>query len=58
MLRVSRPAGLAQLAKAAGIAPAYLAQIEQGVRKGSLSTVRKLAAALKVDVELVLPRED
>jgi len=45
----------AELAAAAGIATAYLGQIEQGVRGGGLGTLRKLATALRVDLEHLLP---
>jgi DNA-binding XRE family transcriptional regulator len=46
----------ADLAKAAGIVPAYLAQIEQGVRRGSPATLRKLADALRVNIDFLVPR--
>ena len=46
-----------ELAAAAGISQAYLSQIEGGKREGSLSTMRALARALKVDVEDLLPAE-
>jgi DNA-binding XRE family transcriptional regulator len=51
--------GLTQavLAAKAGIGAPYLAQIEQGVRRGSLKTLRRLAAALAVDLDFLLPRE-
>ena len=39
------------LAKAAGIAPAYLSQIETGKRDGTVETYRKLAAALRVTLD-------
>jgi DNA-binding XRE family transcriptional regulator len=39
------------LAKAAKIAPAYLSQIEAGDREGSVATLRKIAAALRVDLD-------
>lgn len=47
----------AALAAKAGIGAPYLAQIEQGVRRGSLKTLRRLAAALAVDLDFLLPRE-
>jgi DNA-binding XRE family transcriptional regulator len=39
------------LAKAAKIAPAYLSQIEAGDREGSVATLRKIAASLRVDLD-------
>lgn len=40
-----------QLAEAAGIAPATLSQIEKGVRTGSVQMLRKIATALRVDLD-------
>ena len=40
-----------QLAEAAGISQAYLAQIETGKREGTLSLYRSLADALQVDLD-------
>lgn len=40
-----------QLAEAAGISQAYLAQIETGKREGTLSLYRSLAEALRVDLD-------
>jgi len=42
------------LAEAAGIAPAYLSQIETGKRDGTVATVKKLADALGVSVDDVV----
>ena len=39
------------LAEKAGIAPAYLSQIETGKRDGTVATVKKLAAALGITVD-------
>lgn len=39
------------LAKAAGIAAAYLSQIETGKRDGTIETYRKLAKALRVSLD-------
>lgn len=47
-----------ELAKTAGISQAYLSQIEGAKRKGSLSTMRALARALRVDLDDLLPPED
>ena len=45
--------GLSQaaLAKAAGITPAYLSQMEGGMRQGTTRTLCKLAKALNVDLD-------
>jgi DNA-binding XRE family transcriptional regulator len=40
-----------QLAKSAKIARAYLAQIEAGRKEGSVSVLRAIAAALKLDLD-------
>ena len=42
------------LAAKAGISRAYLTQIESGSRKGTAATLKKLAAALGVDMELLV----
>lgn len=39
------------LASAAKIAAAYLSQIETGARDGTVETYKKLAAALRVDID-------
>jgi len=39
------------LAEAAGITPAYLSQIETGAREGTLATLKKLSAALRVTID-------
>jgi DNA-binding XRE family transcriptional regulator len=39
------------LAQATGLAAAYLSQIENGVRAGTLATYQKIAAALRVRVD-------
>jgi DNA-binding XRE family transcriptional regulator len=41
----------AELARKAGIARAYLTQIENGKRAGAVATIRKLAKALRVEVD-------
>lgn len=55
ILREHRGVTQAALAKAAGISKLYVSQIETGRRKGSLETLRALAKALKVDIDLILP---
>jgi DNA-binding XRE family transcriptional regulator len=39
------------LAEAAGVTPAYLSQIETGAREGTLATLKKLSAALRVTID-------
>ncbi len=46
----------AALARAARITPAYLSQIETGVREGSVRVLTALARALQVDVEDLVAR--
>lgn len=40
-----------ELAKAAGIAPSYLSNIETGKRDGTIGTMKKIAEALKVTID-------
>ncbi len=49
--------GLSQheLAARAGLSQAYLAQLEAGRRKGSLEAFRRLAEALRVDLDDLVP---
>jgi DNA-binding XRE family transcriptional regulator len=42
------------LAAAAGIKPAYLSQIESGSREGSIKTLKALAHALNVPLEMLV----
>ncbi len=49
--RLHRDMSQVQLAEAAGISQAYLAQIETGKREGTLSLYRSLADALELDLE-------
>jgi transcriptional regulator with XRE-family HTH domain len=39
------------LAAAAGVTPAYLSQIETGAREGTIETLKKLSAALRVTID-------
>lgn len=43
-----------KLASSAGISPAYVSQLENGVRKGSAQVLRSLARALNIDIEDLL----
>ena len=52
--RAHRGINQATLAKAAGITPAYLSQLETGARKGSTRALRLLAGALQTDIEDLL----
>lgn len=40
-----------ELAEAAGLTPAYLSQIETGVREGTVETYKKLAAVLRIKLD-------
>jgi predicted transcriptional regulator len=43
------------LAASAGMSPSLVSEIENGTKEGSIDTLRKLALALKVDVDTLLP---
>ncbi|MBF0268923.1 MAG: helix-turn-helix transcriptional regulator [Alphaproteobacteria bacterium] len=58
VLRQYRKMTQAELASAAGIAKLYLSQIETGRRTGSVETLRALARALKVDLDMIAPVEN
>jgi DNA-binding XRE family transcriptional regulator/PHD/YefM family antitoxin component YafN of YafNO toxin-antitoxin module len=45
------------LAAAAGTDPMYVSQLETGRARGGLDVLRNIASALKVPLELVVPRE-
>ena len=45
----------AELAAAAGISGAYLSELEAGKKTGGLATLRKLATALRVDLDDLVP---
>jgi transcriptional regulator with XRE-family HTH domain len=49
--REHRGQSLRQLAERAGIGVGYLSQIENGERKGTAETLKKIAAALDVDLD-------
>jgi DNA-binding XRE family transcriptional regulator len=53
--REHRGIGLNALADKAGIGRGYLSQIENGSRSGTVATLRKLAAALAVDLDDLTP---
>lgn len=53
VLREHRGLTQATLAKAAGRAPIYISQLETGVRRGSVKTLKAIAKALSVDWELL-----
>jgi mRNA interferase RelE/StbE len=46
----------AQLAKRAGLSTLYVSQLETRRRTGSNATLRKIASALSVDIDLLAPR--
>jgi DNA-binding XRE family transcriptional regulator len=41
------------VAEAAGLTPAYLSQIETGVREGTVETYKKIAAALRIKIDSI-----
>ncbi len=49
--REHRGRSLRQLAERAGIGVGYLSQIENGERNGTVGTLKKIAAALDVDLD-------
>ena len=49
--REHRAHSLRQLAERAGVGIGYLSQIENGERKGTVATLKKIAAALDVDLD-------
>jgi transcriptional regulator with XRE-family HTH domain len=49
--REHRGHSLRQLAQRAGMGIGYLSQIENGERKGTVDTLKKIAAALNVDLD-------
>jgi len=54
--RENRGLSLTALAEKAEIGKGYLSQIESGGRKGTVQTLRRLAAALNVDLDELAPR--
>jgi DNA-binding XRE family transcriptional regulator len=40
-----------ELAEAADLAPPYISQLETGKREGTIETFKKIAAALRVDID-------
>lgn len=46
----------ADLAAAAGISAAYLSELESGKKQGSVATLKKLARALHIDLEDIVPK--
>ncbi len=53
--RAHRGMTLERLGSFAGIKPAYLSEIERGVKRGTPAVWRKLATALNVDVDDIMP---
>lgn len=56
LFREHRGLTQAQLAKRAGLSPLYVSQLETKHRSGSTQTLRKIADALAVDIDLLVPR--
>ncbi len=51
VFREYRGMTLAELAREAGISPAYLSEIETGKKPGSVAALKKLATALSLDLD-------
>lgn len=47
----------AQLAEGAGVGQSYIAMLERGDRQGSITKLRAIARALKVDLDDLIPAE-
>lgn len=56
-LREWRGLTQAELASKAGIAKLYVSQIETGRRTGTAKTLQAIAAALQVDMDMIMGRE-
>lgn len=54
IIRKSRGLTQAQLAEAAGLSRPYLAEMETGRKEGSITALKNLAAALKVDISTLI----
>ncbi len=54
VLREHRGLAQPELAAAAGISVPYLSPLESGKRRGSTQVLAKIAAALKIDLELLV----
>jgi DNA-binding XRE family transcriptional regulator len=57
VLREHRGLTQRRLARAAGTNPVYLSQIERGERRAGRALAAKLAKALRVDPDMLAPRE-
>ena len=55
VLREHRGLTVTELARRAGAAQSYVTEIETGVKTGGAGTLRRLALALDVPLELILP---
>ena len=55
--REHRRMKVVELAKAADIPPPYLSQLESGIRAGSVETLRRIAKALRVTLDDLVPVE-
>ncbi|RDS80962.1 helix-turn-helix domain-containing protein [Dyella psychrodurans] len=53
MCRTKRKLSLAELAKVAGCSVSYLSMVENSKRDPTLSTIEKIASALRVPVEIL-----
>lgn len=53
--RAQRSLTLSALAKLADVAPAYLSEVETGRKPGSAAALQRIARALRVDMDDVMP---
>lgn len=53
--RVFRGLKATELARRAGVAPAYLSEIENGRKTGSARALKAIASVLDVDMDLLVP---
>jgi DNA-binding XRE family transcriptional regulator len=56
VFREHRSLGLRELAKAAGVSPSYLSEIEAGEKPGSVEFLSRVSAALGVSMDLLARR--
>lgn len=54
IIREHRKLSVSGVAASVGISEAYLSQVETGKRKGTIDLYKKLAAALEVDLDILI----
>jgi DNA-binding Xre family transcriptional regulator len=58
VFREHRRLSVSDLAERSGVARSYLSEVEAGKKPGSVSAYRRLAAALGVAIDDLVPRDD